>query len=289
MNMNKKALILVAFGTADINALRGICNIFEVIKERHYNTFLSFTANYVRKNLKDLYEKEKNQINREIPNEVFEAKGLIHILGECFDSDFYDLRIQPLFIFHGKEYEGIKSTVEQISQIKDKDSFRRRIILGRPLLGTNLSKKYYREDLMEVVEALGDDVYLAKSKNACLVYVGHGNDNYASSSYAEMEYYMRKRYGDMIFFGNIKGFPFAEDLPKRIKEKNFSRIILRPFMLVAGGHAVKDIFGEKESIKALLKEEGLDIYEINRGLAEENKIINIFIKRIEELLSGGEF
>ncbi len=286
--MNEKALILVAFGTADINALKGICNIFEAIKERHHNTFISFTANYVRKNLREMYKKEEKQINREISAEVFEAKGLIHIIGECFDNYFYDLRIQPLLIFHGKEYEGIKNTVEQISQIKDKDSFRRKIILGRPLLGTNLSKKSYREDLMEVVEALCDDVSLAKSKNACLVYVGHGNDNYASSSYAEMEYYMRKSYGEMIFFGNIKGFPFVEDLPKRIKEKNFSRIILKPFMLVAGGHVVKDIFGEKESIKTFLEEEGFDIYEINRGLAEENKIIKIFIKRTEELLSGGE-
>lgn len=286
--MNNKALVLVAFGTAELPALKGILNLYEAIKEIYDSTFISFTANYMKEQLREVRKSGKSLTNISIPSEILEAKGLIHVIGECFDMDFFDLRIQPLLIFHGKEYEGIKSTVEQISQIKDKDSFRRKITLGRPLLGTNLSKKPYREDLKEVVEALKEDVAFAIEKNASLVYIGHGNDNYATSSYAELEYYMRKFYGDRVFFGNIKGYPFVEDLPSRIKRENFSKIILKPFLIVAGGHAVKDIFGEKNSIKAFLKEEGFEVYEVMRGLIEEEGIMKLFIKRVEELLRGGE-
>lgn len=287
--MKKRKVILAAFGTTDVEGLNGILNIYNKSRQV-YDTEIVFTAGFIIKRWHRMFDSEEGikLLNDGIvPEEIFKIKGLIHKIGECFDEGVYDIAVQPLHIFHGEEYEGIKSTLEQIAAIKDKNSHRRKIALGRPLLGANSSKKPYKEDIIEVVKGLESDVKMAKDLDACLVYIGHGNENYSTGAYLETEYYFRKEYGDMVFFANVEGFPFIEDLPERVKKGGFCKAILKPFMLVAGDHAKNDIFGKESSVELLLKENNIGVIPICEGLGDKDSIVNIFINRIREVVDEG--
>lgn len=284
--MTKRKIILVAFGTTDVEGLNGILNIYKKSKQI-YDTEIVFTAGFIIKRWHRMFDSEEGikLLNGGIvPEEIFKVKGLIHKIGECFDEGFYDIAIQPLHIFHGEEYEGIKSTLEQLSAIKDKNSHRRKIVLGRPLLGTNSSKKPYKEDIIEVVKGLWSDVKMAKDLDACLVYIGHGNENYSTGAYLETEYYFRKEYGSMVFLANVEGFPFIEDLPERVKKGGFSKAVLKPFMLVAGDHAKNDIFGEVDSVQTILESNMIEVIPVCSGLGEMDCTAEIFLNRIKELI-----
>lgn len=284
--MTKRCIILAAFGTTDLEGIKGILNIYEKSKILGEN-YLVFTADFIRKSWNRMKETEEglSLLNRGvIPPEVFNVKGLISQIGYCFDMGIHDILVQPLHIFHGEEYEGIKSTAEQILNIKDKNSHKRKIALGRPLLGANSSPKHYREDILEVVRVLDTDVKMAREQDACLIYIGHGNENYSTGAYLETEYYFRKNYGEMVFFANIEGFPFVEDLVSRIRAGNFKKAVLKPFMLVAGDHAKNDIFGDTDSVKTILESNMIEVIPVCSGLGEMDCIGEIFINRIKELM-----
>ncbi|MCX8085119.1 MAG: sirohydrochlorin cobaltochelatase [Calditerrivibrio sp.] len=287
--MNNKEIILAAFGTTDPEGIKGVLNVYHKIKENiaSVNTKLSFTADFIRRKwnkLSGTEEQIKMQKLYHLPPELFMVKGLIHQIGDCFDRGVYELVVQPLHIFHGEEYEGIKSIIDHIIAIKDKNSHKRKITLGRPLLGANSSKTPYVDDILKVVKMLEQDITLAKSKDACLVYIGHGNENFSTGAYVETEYYMQKEYGNMVYFANVEGFPFYNDLPNRIKKGGHKKVILKPFMLVAGEHAKNDIFGEDDSVSNLLTSSGIEVTPICQGLGEMDDIANIFLERVKDIL-----
>lgn len=286
--MSKQEIVLAAFGTTDPEGIKGILNIYEASKKFGINVNLTFTADFIRRKwnrLKDTDEQQRLINEYQLPQELFEVKGLLHQIGDCYDRGVYDLIIQPLHIFHGEEYEGVMSLLNQISGIKDKNSKKRRFRLGTPLLGANSCDKPYKEEILETVKALGSDVSFAKENNACLVYIGHGNENFSTGTYIETEYFMRKEYGDMIFLANVEGFPYPKDLPYKIKRENFSKAVLKPFMLVAGDHAKNDIFGDEDSVMNILQSNGIEVIPICKGLGEMKNIVDIFMNKVEDLLN----
>ena len=46
------------------------------------------------------------------------------------------------------------------------------------------------------------------------------------------------------------------------------RVLLAPLLIVAGDHAVHDIFGKAPSWQAMLEEDGLEVTPVRRGLGE---------------------
>lgn len=286
--MSKKEIILVAFGTTDPEGVKGVLNIYEQSKRFGVDVNLSFTADFIRRRwnrLRNTEEQQKLMSEYQLPQELFEVKGVLHQIGECYDRGVYELIIQPLHIFHGEEYEGIISLLHQISGVKDKNSHKRKFRIGTPLLGANLHKKTYREEINTVVESLKSDVSFARENDACLVYIGHGNENYSTGAYIETEYLMRKRYGEMVFFANVEGFPFFEELPERIRKDGFKKAVLKPFMLVAGDHAKNDIFGSEDSVMNILQSADIKVIPVCSGLGEMKSIADIFLNKIEELLN----
>ena len=61
-----------------------------------------------------------------------------------------------------------------------------------------------------------------------------------------------------------------------------SKVILAPFMIVAGDHAKNDMAGDEDSWKCELEEAGYEVRPILRGLGELPGIRQIFMEHLEE-------
>ncbi len=63
------------------------------------------------------------------------------------------------------------------------------------------------------------------------------------------------------FIGVVEGYPALDDFLDHIQYAKTKKIILKPFMIVAGDHAVNDMAGEEpDSWKSILVNGGYDVH-----------------------------
>ena len=164
-----------------------------------------------------------------------------------------NLVVQPTHLMHGAEYDELMEAVEEY-----KDQFES-VKVAEPLLGevgadatvVNDDKKAVAEDLTaEAVKTAGyDSLEAAKEDGVAFVFMGHGTSHTAKVSYSQMQTQMNDLGYDNVFIGTVEGEPeetACEAVIEAVAEAGFTKVILRPLMVVAGDHANNDMAGEDE-------------------------------------------
>ena len=164
-----------------------------------------------------------------------------------------NLVVQPTHLMHGAEYDELVEAVEEY-----KDQFES-VKVAEPLLGevgsdaavVNDDKKAVAEDLTaEAVKTAGyDSLDAAKEDGVAFVFMGHGTSHTAKISYSQMQSQMNDLGYDNVFIGTVEGEPeetACEEVIKAVAEAGYTKVILRPLMVVAGDHANNDMAGEDE-------------------------------------------
>ena len=286
----KVAIVVAAFGTTYMSGLSQILNIYNAIKKEfpHTKTAITFTSNIIRNIWKERQAEADKWIKKGVPKEVLYVKNMIATVGDLIEEGYKTIIIQPLHITYGEEYMDVLSYAKglrSIQTIKKKWQPINKIVVGRPLLGTFGPKYDYHEDIKKAVEVLKDDVMLAKKKNACLVYMGHGNEFFSTGLYAETQKEFRKQYPDVkTYIGTVEGYPSLDDLVHSLKHCNKKNIVLKPFMIVAGDHANNDMAGdEPDSWKNVIKKAGFKVYPVLKGLGAKDKIAEIYVQHIKDV------
>lgn len=256
----KKGIIVVSFGTS-YETTRKLCieSIENRVKE-HYKDFLvlrAFTSQMVIRKLK-----ERDKIYVDNPVEALErmkAKGIEKIY------------IQPLHILAGGEYEKLLGQVEEFL----KDNGDCSIKIGKPLL-------YDEEDYKKVVESLS---FIDLKTDEGLVLMGHGTDHERDTSYDKLEKAFRDKGYENVYVGTLAGRVTLEDIIPKLKDKGVERVILRPFMLVAGDHVINNMASDEEdSWKSILEREGFKVELVLQGLGEVKEIQDIFLDHLERII-----
>ena len=88
----------------------------------------------------------------------------------------------------------------------------------------------------------------AKDKVA-FVFMGHGTSHTAKVSYSQMQTAMQTLGYDNVFIGTVEGEPeetACENVIEAVKAAGYTKVILRPLMVVAGDHANNDMAGADE-------------------------------------------
>jgi sirohydrochlorin cobaltochelatase len=287
--LNKTALVLAHFGTTVPEALSSLDRVRTTIKKAfpHLQLSISFTSNIIRNIWAERRAEEQSWLQRGVARDNLYTKGILGTIGELQDQGYRTILVQPTHIVHGEQYEDLKSYVsglQQISTIKKRWMPFEKIVCGRPILGTHGIDFDYRKDIQEVVKSLECDVELARKNSASLVYVGHGNESFSTGVYLEAQQELRQQYPDLLtFIGVVEGFPELGDISGEIKRESKKNIILKPFMLTAGDHAIKDIAGsDEESWKSRLEKMGFKVIPILEGLGSNQKFADIFSKRVQQ-------
>ncbi len=291
MKKDKTAIVIASFGTTYPSGLSSIINILDKVKKEFPKTTVkvTFTSNIIRKIWKKRQAEAKKWLSQGIPEEILYVKGMVATLGELSDNGYKTIIIQPTHIYHGEEFSDVLEYargLNDIKTIKDKWKPFKKIVVGRPALGTYGPKYDYHEDIVEGVKTLKKDVELAKKKGAVLVYMGHGNEFFSTGIYAETQKEFKKQYPDVqTFIGTVEGYPSLDDVVEVLKSHAKSKkILLKPFMIVAGDHANNDMAGdENDSWKNVLKKAGFTVYPVLEGLGSNDAFAEIFVKHIKDV------
>lgn len=257
-----KALVVVSFGTSYNDTRELTIEATEkVLADAHpdYEFVRAFTAQIIIDKLA-----ERDGL------EIFNVEEAMEYLVE---NDFGTVLVQPLHVMNGAEYDDLMAVVEEYEEnFAD-------IKVGAPLLTST-------EDYENVVEVVAEEMPELKEGEA-LFLMGHGTHHFANAAYPAMDYMFKYKGYEDVYVGTVEGFPMIDELMEQIEDKDYKKIYLMPFMIVAGDHANNDMAGDEEDAwKMILKAEGYDVEPVLMGLGQMEGIQQMFLEHLEAAISG---
>ena len=215
-------------------------------------------------------------------------------LDRAVNNGVKNLIVQPTHLMHGAEYDELIGELDNY-----KDQFES-VQVAEPLLGEvgadatviNADKKAVAEILTaEAVKTAGyDSLDAAKEDGAAFVFMGHGTSHTAKVSYSQMQTQMQELGYDNVFIGTVEGEPeetACEAVIDAAAEAGYTKVILRPLMVVAGDHANNDMAGDDDDswlsmFKASGKFDSVDTQ--ITGLGEIKDIQQIYVDHTAEAM-----
>ncbi|MGL4606169.1 MAG: sirohydrochlorin cobaltochelatase [Eubacteriaceae bacterium] len=265
--MEKKALLVISFGTSYLETRKKTIEATEKFLRKSYpehDFFRAFTSRMIVNKLK----KRDGEIV-DLPKEALE---------KIKEAGYTQVDCQTTHIINGYEYD---LTLKEIKEFEKDFKY---LTLGKPLLTTV-------EDYEQTVDVVMKKLPKLK-KDEAIIYMGHGSDHHANATYPCLDYMFKLKGHKDIYVGTVEGFPELENLVPILKEKNYKKIYLAPFMLVAGDHAINDMASdEEESWKTILEEQGFKVSCILEGLGEYQGIQQLFLEHLKagKSVSNGDY
>jgi sirohydrochlorin cobaltochelatase len=294
---HKSAVVIAMFGTSVEPALQSLINIRREIEQRFPSTEvrIAFTSNIIRKKWqRRAKDPEYIKAHPEIPEDILHVKTPLATIADLQNVGYNNIVIQPTHVSMGEEFLDLHTYVKALMDMgtfkKPKYKPFHKVALGRPALGTYGTKFPYSEDIIILAKAMAPDAKLAGQENAGIVYMGHGNEYFPGSGGAYLEFAakMRKMYpGVVTTIGNVEGFPGIEDIMEALELYGVKKVILKPFMVVAGDHSINDMAGDEEdSWKSILVKNGFEVVPVTKGLGENDDFCNIFVNHAVDAAKG---
>ena len=158
-----------------------------------------------------------------------------------------NLLIQPTHLMHGAEYDELMAAAEKYAD-------KMNIVVAEPLLGqvgadaaaVNADKETVAKAVVaEAVKTAGfESLEAADKEGVALVFMGHGTAHAAKVTYSQMQTQMKELGYKNVFIGTVEGEPeetACEAVIEAVHEAGYTKVILRPLMVVAGDHANNDM------------------------------------------------
>lgn len=162
-----------------------------------------------------------------------------------------NLVVQPTHLMHGAEYDELVAALD-----KYRGKFES-VAVSEPLLGevgsdaTVINADKESVAVAITAEAVTTSGYksleAAAADGVAFVFMGHGTSHTAKVSYSQMQAQMQALGYDNVFIGTVEGEPedtACEAVIEAVHAAGFTKVILRPLMVVAGDHANNDMAGD---------------------------------------------
>ncbi|MGN0335120.1 MAG: sirohydrochlorin cobaltochelatase [Lachnospiraceae bacterium] len=256
---SKKAILAVSFGTSHNDTKAVTIDAIENDMQKAFPDYALYRA----WTSKMIIRKVKNRDNIHI-NTVKEAMEQMRADG------ITDVLIQPTHVINGIENDLMKE--DALLYREDFHS----ISFGDPLLTSE-------QDSQDVIRAIADEFPDLREEDA-LVLMGHGTTHYANAIYAALDYTFKDLGYKNIFLGTVEAYPSMETLMKMVKEYQPEKVILAPFMIVAGDHAKKDMAGDDpESWHSQFRAAGFQTETVIKGLGQYPGIRKILVDHLRAI------
>ncbi len=241
-NIGDNELLVVSFGTSfNDSRVKDIKGIEDALQDAYpdWSVRRAFTAqiiiNHVQARDGEKIDNMQQAMDRAVANGV---KNLV---------------VQPTHLMHGAEYDEM---MEMIDDYRDKFES---VAVAEPLLGeVGADATVINEDKEAVAKAVTaeavatagyDSVEAAAKDGTAFVFMGHGTSHTAKVSYSQMQTAMQTLDYDNVFIGTVEGEPEStscENVIEAVKAAGYTKVVLRPLMVVAGDHANNDMAGADE-------------------------------------------
>ena len=241
-NIGENELLVVSFGTSfNDSRVADIKGIEDALQEAYpdWSVRRAFTAqiiiNHVQARDGEKIDNMQQALDRAVANGV---KNLV---------------VQPTHLMHGAEYDEMN---EMLDQYRDKFET---VAVAEPLLGeVGSDATVINEDKEAVAKAITaaavkdagfDSLDAAAAEKTAFVFMGHGTSHTAKVSYSQMQTTMQTLGYDNVFIGTVEGEPeetACENVIEAVKAAGYTKVVLRPLMVVAGDHANNDMAGSDD-------------------------------------------
>lgn len=283
-DIGENEILVVSFGTSFNNSrVEDIKGIEDAIQAANpdWSVRRAFTAqviiNHVQARDEEFIDNMDQALERAVTNGV---KNLV---------------VQPTHLMHGAEYDELMEALENYQ-----DQFET-VKVAEPLLGEvgtdatviNADKEAVAKALTRaaVTDAGYDSLDSAKEDGTAFVFMGHGTYHTAKVSYTQMQSQMEVLGYDNVFIGTVEGDPedtSCEAVIDAVEQAGYKKVILRPFMVVAGDHANNDMAGkEEDSWLSMFNASGsfdsVDVQIVGLGSIEE--IQKLYVEHTAEVMN----
>ena len=242
----KKAILVTSFGTSHRDTREKCLDLIQREVEEKYgseNVERVYTSGIIRRII------EKNE-----GVHIFDQEEGLKVLK---DKGFEEIITMSLHILDGIEYSKLDDKFGKIS---------------KPLLADD-------EDFEKIVE---NKEFNDLEGNDAIVFMGHGTESEADYAYQKLQEEYLKAGKNNIFIATVEGKVTIKDVIEKMKGKGFKKILLKPFMIVAGDHAKNDMSSDDEdSWKTMLKNEGYEVTSVLKGMGEYKFIREMFMDKLE--------
>jgi len=244
----EKAILVTSFGTSHKDTRE---KSLDVIENR----------------VKETYGKEKVEraYTSGIIRRIIEKREGIHIydqkegLETLKNKGYNEIITMSLHILGGIEYSKLDSSYGKVTE---------------PLLKTD-------EDYVKIVN---NEEFNNLEGNDAIVFMGHGTESAADSAYHKLQEEYIKAGKNNIFVATVEGEVTIEDIIEKLKMGDYKKILLKPFMIVAGDHAKNDMASDDEdSWKTMLKNEGYEVTTLLKGMGEYEFVQEMFMDKLEKV------
>ena len=241
-DIGENELLVVSFGTSfNDSRATDIGGVEAALAEAYpdWSVRRAFTAQII---INHVYARDGEQID-----------NTQQALQRAVDNGVKNLVIQPTHLMHGAEYDELMGYVDEFEDQIDS------IEVAEPLLGEvgedrddiNADKEAVAKAAVdEAVNVAGaDSLDVLAEEGTAIVFMGHGTGHEANITYDQMQTTMENLGYDNVFIGTVEGNPPDTALPevkKAVEKAGYTKVILRPLMVVAGDHANNDMASDEE-------------------------------------------
>lgn len=259
-----EALLLVTFGTSVPKAQKAFVNIEKQMRAAFPDMEIrwAYTSHIIRKKLAG----QGKQIDS--PEMA---------LAKLMDEGYQHVTMQSLHMIPGAEFHEIFSNAQAFAGMHGGIE---NIRTGYPLLVDNPS-------MDEVLDAVFTHIVPKDRRDEdAVVLMGHGTHHPSDALYSAMMYKAQVK-DPNCYVGTVEGFPTFEEVLAQLQAKGTKKAYLIPLMTVAGDHSINDMASdEPDSWKSQLKKAGIEAVPVMQGLAENESIVAIWIKRLKAGKNG---
>ena len=238
-DIGENELLVVSFGTS-FNASRAadIKGIEDALQAAYpdWSVRRAFTAQII--------------INHVQARDGEKIDNMQQAMDRAVENGVKNLVVQPTHLMHGAEYDEM---MEMIDSYRDKFES---VAVAEPLLGeVGADAAVINSDKEAVAKAITaaavkdagfDSLDAAAAEKTAFVFMGHGTSHTAKVSYSQMQTTMQTLGYDNVFIGTVEGEPeetACENVIEAVKAAGYTKVVLRPLMVVAGDHANNDMAG----------------------------------------------
>lgn len=249
----KHAFVVVSFGTTVPEAMPAIEGIEQAVASRcGQPVFRAFTSKTVRERIL-----ARDGISVHDPHSLFAF---------LTEYGFDKITCLSTHVIPGIEYDTLLADAAEFPKVE----------IAKPLLWSESDYDTCVHAVMQSIPPREDD--------EALVLMGHGTEHFANAAYCQLERKFRTEGYSNVYVGTVDGYPTLESIIPQLQAGGINKVMLMPFMIVAGEHARNDLSGDgADSWKSRLEALGMETRTIMKGLGEIPAIADKFAGHLETL------
>lgn len=256
----KEAILFVSFGTSYREAWKNSLNCIKRELEKAGKgipVFMAYTSGMIIEKLKREEQLSVDTVQEAAQKAVLAGAERLYVI--------------PTHMIPGIEYDKMVRVLDRY-----RDAFTE-LKIASPVLGEE-------QDCDSLVPVLQE--MLGFEKEYTYILMGHGSEDRANIRYEQMNAAFYRAGLFHVRIASVEAKPDLGDALRFLQEcDKIKKVIVHPFMVVAGDHAHNDMAGEADSYVSRIREAGYSAEAVMKGLGEYPQFRAIYVDKLQKLMA----